>query len=357
MTATTNGHGAAANGDAIVPPSAELADAEALEKMRTRSLRAAEIRQEKKYDGRLTHELLMALQTMLEESTPRQYIKETPPTEGKPFPSTGVNSAQYQIDYLNSVFGLAHWRWLVHYEDAGQVARVHVVVGNNLIGIKLTDSGELDIPDDAEVLVVRDGWGGHSRGRGKGDVLKGSETNTLKRVLARIGPGSDVYRLDVESELTGEGPAYQHQQRQPNRNGSAATTTSTAASAITERQVGMIRAKARSRGLPASQVANLLRHVAGAPPFAFASENDAEAVLTDKLPKLPRNLKDPLVNAIEAVTPLATVAAPATPVAQAPAMTPPVATPSEQAPVAPVAAQAAPAGDGFVGFDPTAVVG
>lgn len=167
------------------------------------------------YSGKLTAELLRELEPLLREPIPDRYIETTEPTQGKPYVSTGVKSAQVQIDRLNDVLGASHWRALPHYEDGGKRCRVTVVVGNGLEWCRLDEAGNL-LPytligaglftkgdaevKEAEVLVSRDGYGGHARGSAPGDVYKGSETNALKRVIARIGPGCDVYRMDYDED-------------------------------------------------------------------------------------------------------------------------------------------------------------
>lgn len=298
----------------------------AIELMNTRAERAAAIRDEEDYDGTLTNALLLKLQPLLNEPTPSRYIVTTPSVPGKPYVSTGINSGQYQCDVMNDVLGVAHWAYRTHYEDGGTVARVFVIVGNNLTGVTLDKAtGELVIPEGAEVLSDRDGWGGFARGNGRGDVMKGSETNTLKRVLGRMGPGGDVYRLDVEAEVHGEAPAYQvpgvpaggqslplpapGQPVTPTPVGAPATAVPADPAAAqahpgqtkpaSEAQVGMLKAKARSKGLPASQMVAIMRIVAGLQPNPVSSEAEAQQVLNDKLPRLPWHLVDAFVQQIE----------------------------------------------------------
>lgn len=162
---------------------------------------AADVRAQHDYNGTLTATLLNALSSLLNEPIDPKYIETTQPTKGKPYTSTGIRSVQVQIDRLNEVLGPAHWRVLTHYEDSGALCRTVLVVGNGLQFCALDGSGEL-VPDDrAEVLAVRDGWGGHSRGSNRGDLYKGSETNALKRTIARLGPGGHVYRLDFDDDV------------------------------------------------------------------------------------------------------------------------------------------------------------
>ena len=55
------------------------------------------------YDGKLTPALLLKLEPLLRRPTPAKYVKHTPPTEGKPYPSTGIASPQVQVDHMNAV--------------------------------------------------------------------------------------------------------------------------------------------------------------------------------------------------------------------------------------------------------------
>lgn len=279
----------------------------AVELMSTRAQRAAAVRATHDYDGRLTLAMISALQPLLEEPTPTRYVTTTAATTDKPYISTGLNSTQYQVDYLNAVFGLAHWRYLLHYEESGTLARCWAVVGNDLTAIRVNpDTGELDIPETAEVLVVRDGWGGHRAGSTKGDVLKGSETNAMKRTLARLGPGGDVYRLDVEADLHGQDRPFA-----PNAPSGEVPSAGAGDRKATVPQVKMLRAKARDKGLTASQLANIMRAAAGLAAFPWPSEGQAQAVLDDKLPKLPRQFVDPMVQMIDTGAPPPPAPAPA----------------------------------------------
>lgn len=163
---------------------------------------ARDVRAAHGYDdtGRLTPPMLTALLPFLAAPIEDRYIETTPATKGKPYTSTGIRSVQVQIDRMNEVLGLGHWRVLTRYEDSGALCHATVVVGNDLAACSLDATGGL-VVGDATVLAVRDGWGGHSRGSGRGDLYKGSETNALKRVLARFGPGAGVYRLDFDDDV------------------------------------------------------------------------------------------------------------------------------------------------------------
>lgn len=188
--------------------------------------RAATIRERHKYDGTLTPKLLLDLEPLLRERMDPKYIVTTPSMPGKPYESTGLKSVQPQVDRMNAVLGGAHWRALYHYEDGGKVCKTVVIVGNDLRWARLDERGNLlahtDTSDGsmaADVLVERAGWGGHSRGSNRGDLHKGSETNALKRCLARVGPGNHVYALDFDEDPTAPeyrdtpAPAAQPQQQ------------------------------------------------------------------------------------------------------------------------------------------------
>lgn len=158
---------------------------------------------------RLTPVLLRKLQPLLNEPLHPRYIEHMPSVTGKPYESTGIRSVQVQVDRLAEVLGVDHFRVLAHHQPGGQIARVHVVIGNELQWCRLDERGELvpftvaaDRVLEADVLAHADGWGGHGRGSAPGDVWKGSETNAAKRVIARVGPGAHVYRLDFEDDPT-----------------------------------------------------------------------------------------------------------------------------------------------------------
>jgi hypothetical protein len=157
---------------------------------------AEQVRAGKSYDGRLSMPLLRELEPLLEAPIPPEYIEHTASVKGKPYESTGIRSPQVQVDRLNAVLGVGHWTYLTYHTDAGELCKVWALVGNDLHLARLAD-GELDA-NGAEILAYRVGWGGHGRGSGRGDLFKGSETNAVKRVLARLGPGCEVYRLDFE---------------------------------------------------------------------------------------------------------------------------------------------------------------
>lgn len=244
------------------------------------------------YDGQLTAALLLKLEPLLRRPTPAKYVKHTPPTEGKPYPSTGIASPQVQVDHMNAVLGTPHWRILNHYEDDGTLCKVVVIVGNKLATATLDPAGEL-VPGDAEVLAERNGWGAVKRGNTKGDLLKGSETNALKRALARFGPGADVYRLDFEDEnVGGTGPGYQPQpsNRGVGRGGKKAT----------EGQVKLINTRASQAGLAGADLANVVLVALGHPGRQFASPQQAADYATRAIQAIPIADVDAVLEAIKA---------------------------------------------------------
>lgn len=256
--------------------------------------RAAEARGEA-YDGTLTAKMLVALTEMLYEPTPREYVKHIPATTGKPYASTGLNSTQWQIDVMNVVIGVAHWRVLAHYPAEG-MCKATIIVGNDLIAARLDENGDV-VPGEAQILASHTGWGAVKNGTTKGDFYKGAETNALKRVFARFGPGADVYRLEFEDEnLGGVGsataagsqpaaPAQSAGQRQQPRIAS-------------ERQQNMLRAKARNAGIDDMALANLILQLAGSPVRQYASLQEAGAYLNQLMAALPGDYVDPVVQAI-----------------------------------------------------------
>lgn len=180
------------------------------------------------WDGILTKPQLRKLYPLLSEPVPQHYVEFTPKTEGKPYDSTGLRSVQVQIDRLNDVVGPSCWRSLIHYTQGGMVARAHVVLGNDLERASLDENGELMVArtsprglikgPEADVVAHVEGYGGHKRGSAPGDIYKGSETNALKRVIARLGPGREVYTLDADDDiqLSTQGEYQQPRpQRQP----------------------------------------------------------------------------------------------------------------------------------------------
>lgn len=164
---------------------------------------AETIRKEHGYEdhGEMTPQLLVALEPLLNEAIDPRHIKVTPPVTGKPYESTGIRSVQVQIDRLNAVIGAPHWRKLLFYIDGGNVCHGHIIVGNKLIAANVGGEDGHLIPGEADIVAHRSGWGGHSRGSNRGDLYKGSETNALKRAIAQLGPGHEVYTLDFDEDL------------------------------------------------------------------------------------------------------------------------------------------------------------
>ncbi len=156
------------------------------------------------YDGSLTVALLIDLGELLRQATPAKYVKFIPPATGKPYPSIGLNSAQFQIDVMNAVLGRPHWRILRHYPPGkdGFICKVVVLVGNRLAAASLDDHGEL-IAADADILGVGQEWGAVKHATTPADAYKGSATNATKRAIAEFGPGADVYRKDFQDENIG----------------------------------------------------------------------------------------------------------------------------------------------------------
>jgi hypothetical protein len=345
------------NGDTTVPDGEDPrpidddpAERAKLWLMRTRPQRATAIRTRLGYDGTLTVVMISALQQLLDEPTPRKCVVEAESTPDKPFASTGLKTSQYGFDYLNAVYGVAHWQSFVHYTHDGTVAHVYVVVGNNLPLVRLhPETGELIVPDGAEILVLRDGWGGHESGT-KGNVLKGSETNAIKRVFARLGVAADVMRLEVEaSELLAVADGV----RTKTAPRPARPTAPTDAQAATPAQIESLLARATRHHVSPMVLAALYRQAMNLPPAEYATDQVAQAMLDECLPNMTRDIVSELLGLIvraqapsaaaPALKPAPTAtaaghaakpgAAPSTPAA-------PAAAPAAEAPPTPVVARA-----------------
>jgi hypothetical protein len=262
--------------------------------------RAATIRAAHDYNGTLTAPMVVDLTGVLHEPTPARYVKHIPATEGKPYESTGLNSAQFQIDLMNAGYGRAHWRVLRHYPAGkdGFICKVVVVVGNNLVAATLDTAGEL-VAGDAEILAISEEWGSVKNASSPADSYKGSATNAIKRALAAFGPGSDVFRLEFEDENVG-GTGNLHAPRGTARNGRDAGGVRQATVADA-RQQRMLRARAAAAGLDDAQFANVILWAAQQPQRQFASGAHATEYLGRLLAALPGDLVDRVVRAIESI--------------------------------------------------------
>lgn len=167
------------------------------------------------YDGRLTSVLVTALRPFLTAPIPHHYIGHTKKhsqsykgRDGKeqkwpPHDITGITGAQVQATRMSNVLGRQHWRALWLDRKDGQLRKVVVIVGNDLHRASLAPDGQL-LPGEADILIVEEGWGAYAKGPDAANHYKGSETNAIKRVFARIGPGEEVYRQEVDLELQPE---------------------------------------------------------------------------------------------------------------------------------------------------------
>lgn len=292
--------------------------------------RAKTIREDEEYDGTLTPKLYFALQDLLNTPIPDAYIKFTPPTEGKPYPSTGLASSQPQIDLLNAVLG-PHWRAMTHFEDGGGTCHAILLIGNNLAAARFQADGNLEY-GEAEVIVTHDGWGSHSRGK-PGDLRKGATTNALKRVIAACGPGANVYRLDIDPELLGP---QEGQGTGPNGNGQqngAGRYNGGGGGLASEGQRKMIRIRAQKAGIPDGDLANIMVGTAGQAPTAFASAEAATAFKEEVLARLPKANVDAVLTGIESYVPAIGAMPPQAQPAPAPVPQPvPVAAPASLPP-------------------------
>lgn len=258
--------------------------------------RAQQVRAANDYQGTLTAKMLVELAPVMHERTPQRYVKHIPAVNpGKPYPSTGLNSAQFQIDMMNAGYGRAHWRALRHYPPAseGFMCKVVVIAGNNLVAASLDPAGEL-VRGDADILAVSEEWGAVKNATTPADAYKGSATNAIKRALAAFGPGGDVYRLEFGDENIGGSGDYQAPQ--PNRSPDASAGPRVASAA----QQRLIKFRASQNGVDDATLACLILHVAGAPPLAFETAQQATAYLEQLLAALPGHMVDNVLEAIAA---------------------------------------------------------
>lgn len=209
-TATAKSNGKAKTETTPVPQADALAAAIAYEAQIATD--AAEIRKD---SGVLTVAMLDELRPLLTKPIPVYYIGHTArhsqsykgrdgkETKWPPHDITGISGAQVQATRMSNVLGRQHWRKLARYSDAGKLVQVWIIVGNGLAKARIDESGQLD-PNGAEILIVEDGWGAYNKGPDPANHYKGAETSAIKRVFARIGPGEEVYRQEVDLELRPE---------------------------------------------------------------------------------------------------------------------------------------------------------
>ena len=82
--------------------------------------------------GRLSAAMVTQLTRLAQTiATPEALITTEPPTEGKPYTSTGLSSLQPQIDVMHAIFGPPHWR-LRERELEDGVLDLELVIGNDL---------------------------------------------------------------------------------------------------------------------------------------------------------------------------------------------------------------------------------
>ena len=254
------------------------------------------------YAGSLTPALLIELGDLLRQPTPEKYVKYIPAVNpGKPYPSIGLNSSQFQIDAMNAVLGRPHWRILRHYPDAkdGFICKVVVIVGNQLAAASLDHAGEL-VVGDAEILAISEEWGAVKNATTPADAYKGSATNACKRAIAGFGPGADVYRKDFEDENVA-GTGHLHAPAAGQQNGANAGGPVRQPSVASPRQQKMLRGRASAAGLDDAQLANVILCAAGQPQRQFDSLQNAAEYLGRLLAALPGNLIDPVLQAIESI--------------------------------------------------------
>jgi hypothetical protein len=293
-------------------PAAPAAEQDPLELYRTRRERARRTRGAK-FNGRLTWKLLEALEPLLEEPTPEQFKEALTRYPGSSRDPGMTVSLYYQLRVMDDTFTRAHWTYLTHHEDGGSTARTFVVIGNRLGRVALDETTGALIPgEQAEILFAREGRGGVDRANGKGDLLKSSQTSALKRLLGQIGPGRDVLEAPLPQDGAAGAPAAPDDVVKLRRYRPDLTAVAGAGDRkASELQVKMLCRIARTRGLPPSQVANLVRKAAGVAPVDYASEADAQEFLDVKLSErvivFPFDLVTPLKHLLEQASPEAPV--------------------------------------------------
>jgi hypothetical protein len=285
VTSASDSAGGATVSDDDSAQAAPAADPDPLELYRARRQRAIAIREELKYNGRLTAKMLVQLEPLLEWPTPEEFKIDPGGSGTGRRPRTRTVSLHYQVRVMDDTFSRGHWRYLTHYEDGGSTARVWVVIGNRLAGVDLDETtGRLIAGEHAEILLARDGWGGISGADSKGDLLKSSQTSAARRLLGQLGPGRDVLDATTPQDGGASDPATPAAVvRLPRYRPELTAVAGAGDRKASELQVKMLCRIARTRGLPPSQVANLLREAAGAAPECYASEADAQQFLDVKL--------------------------------------------------------------------------
>jgi hypothetical protein len=250
---------------------------------RTRRQCAAQVREALNYRGRLTPRLLTALEPMLLEPTPPQ-IRSRMEAEGG-----ALRHLLFQMSVMDDVLLRVHWQYLTHYEDSGRTARTWVVIGNHLgpRTVRLDPTtGELRAKDRAEILDGRDGWGGLDSALSKGSLLKASQTSALRRLLAQVGPGRDLFEEVAEpyddAHSAQRAGVVAIDAYRPELVGVAGAGERKAE----ELAVKDLKAIIRRRGFTDSHVANLIRAAVGRQPVSFPSESAAreivETILSDR---------------------------------------------------------------------------
>jgi hypothetical protein len=177
--------------------------------------RAEEIKREHGYYdpdspsyGRLSPPMVTQLTRLAQTiATPEALITTEPPTEGKPYTSTGLSSLQPQIDVMHAIFGPPHWR-LREREIEDGVLDLELVIGNDLDAPPQIDPATGEARETpVEVLLCHRMRGSHTRGRSHGDRYKGALTNGAKRLLAMSGACADVWRFGPDPDEAHNTPA------------------------------------------------------------------------------------------------------------------------------------------------------
>jgi len=151
--------------------------------------------------GRLSAAMVTQLTRLAQTiATPEALITTEPPTDGKPYTSTGLSSLQPQIDVMHAIFGPPHWR-LHEREIEDGVLDLELVIGNDLDAPARVDAATGEVRQSpSEVLLRHRMRGSHVRGRSHGDRYKGALTNGAKRLLAMGGACADVWRFGADPD-------------------------------------------------------------------------------------------------------------------------------------------------------------